>query len=65
MIGLGYDVFDVFYIMYYDGGMVIYGVYWYNMFGILVSYGCINVVVNYVKWLFDWVFVGIFVIVYN
>ena len=65
MIGPGYDVPDVPYTMYYDGGMAIHGAYWHNMFGTPVSHGCTNVAVNHAKWLFDWASVGTPVVVHN
>ena len=65
MTGPGYDVPDVPYTMYYDGGMAIHGAYWHNMFGTPVSHGCTNVAVNHAKWLFDWASVGTPVIVHN
>ncbi|MGD1701869.1 L,D-transpeptidase [Dapis sp. BLCC M229] len=65
MTGPGYDVPDVPYTMYYDGGMAIHGAYWHNMFGTPVSHGCTNVAVNHAKWLFDWASVGTPVVVHN
>ncbi|MEM1167579.1 MAG: L,D-transpeptidase [Cyanobacteria bacterium P01_H01_bin.35] len=65
MTGPGYDVPDVPYTMYYDGGMAIHGAYWHNRFGTPVSHGCTNVAVNHAKWLFDWASVGTPVVVHN
>ena len=65
MRGPGYDVPDVPYTMYYDGGMAIHGAYWHNMFGTPVSHGCTNVAVNHAKWLFDWASVGTPVVVHE
>ena len=65
MTGPGYDLPDVPYTMYYDGGMAIHGAYWHNSFGTPVSHGCTNVAVNHAKWLFDWASVGTPVIVHN
>lgn len=65
MTGPGYDVPDVPYTMYYDGGMAIHGAYWHNKFGTPVSHGCTNVAVNHAKWLFEWASVGTPVIVHN
>ena len=65
MTGPGYDLPDVPYTMYYDGGMAIHGAYWHNSFGTPVSHGCTNVAVNHAKWLFEWASVGTPVIVHN
>ncbi|WP_231506114.1 L,D-transpeptidase [Planktothrix serta] len=65
MTGPDYDVPDVPYTMYYDGGMAIHGAYWHNLFGTPVTHGCTNVAVNHAKWLFDWASVGTPVIVHN
>ena len=65
MTGPGYDVPDVPYTMYYDGGMAIHGAYWHNMFGTPVSHGCTNVAVNHAEWLFEWASVGTPVVVHE
>lgn len=64
MTGDDYDVPDVPYTMYYDGGMAIHGAYWHNLFGNPVTHGCTNVAVNHAKWLFEWAEVGTPVIVH-
>jgi lipoprotein-anchoring transpeptidase ErfK/SrfK len=65
MAGPDYDVPDVPYTMYYDGGMAIHGAYWHNLFGTPVSHGCTNVAVNHAKWLFEWASVGTAVVVHK
>ncbi|MDJ0556967.1 MAG: L,D-transpeptidase [Microcoleaceae cyanobacterium MO_207.B10] len=65
MTGPGYDVPDVPYTMYYDGGMAIHGAYWHNLFGTPVSHGCTNVAVDHAKWLFNWASVGTPVVVHD
>lgn len=65
MTGADYDVPDVPYTMYYDGGMAIHGAYWHNRFGTPVSHGCTNVAVNHAKWLFEWASVGTPVVVHD
>ncbi|NJK36868.1 MAG: L,D-transpeptidase [Oscillatoriales cyanobacterium RM1_1_9] len=65
MQGPDYDVPDVPYTMYYDGGMAIHGAYWHNRFGDPVSHGCTNVAVNHAKWLFEWASVGTPVVVHD
>lgn len=65
MRGTDYDVPNVPYTMYYDGGYAIHGAYWHNRFGTPVSHGCINVAVNHAKWLFKWAAVGTPVVVHR
>ncbi len=65
MAGDDYDVPDVPYAMYYDGGMAIHGAYWHNLFGNPVTHGCTNVAVNHAKWLFNWASVGTPVVVHK
>lgn len=65
MTGPDYDVPDVPYTMYYDGGMAIHGAYWHNLFGTPVSHGCTNVAVNHARWLFNWASVGTAVVVHK
>lgn len=65
MTGPDYDVPDVPYTMYYDGGMAIHGAYWHNRFGTPVSHGCTNVAVDHAKWLFEWASVGTPVVVHD
>ncbi|MGL5083721.1 MAG: L,D-transpeptidase [Microcoleaceae cyanobacterium] len=65
MQGPDYDVPDVPYTMYYDGGMAIHGAYWHQRFGTPVSHGCTNVAVNHAEWLFEWASVGTPVVVHD
>ena len=63
MKGADYDVADVPYTMYYDGGYAIHGAYWHHRFGTPVSHGCINLAVNHARWLFNWAAIGTPVVV--
>ncbi|MDY7022418.1 MAG: L,D-transpeptidase [Cyanobacteriota bacterium] len=65
MTGPDYDVPDVPYTMYYDGGMAIHGAYWHNLFGTPVTHGCTNVAVDHAQWLFEWASVGTPVVVHE
>ncbi|HBY77149.1 MAG TPA: hypothetical protein DEG47_09145 [Cyanobacteria bacterium UBA11148] len=65
MRGAGYDVPNVPYAMYYDGGYAIHGAYWHRRFGTPVSHGCVNVAVNHAAWLFDWASVGTAVVIHQ
>jgi len=63
MQGEDYDVPQVPYAMYYEGGYAIHGAYWHRKFGTPVSHGCINVAPDHAKWLFQWASLGTPVIV--
>ncbi|MGD1875012.1 MAG: L,D-transpeptidase [Mastigocoleus sp.] len=63
MRGRDYDVKNVPYTMYYQGGYAIHGAYWHNNFGTPMSHGCVNVAPNHAKWLFNWASVGTPVVV--
>lgn len=63
MRGEDYDVPNVPYTMYYQGGYGIHGAYWHNKFGTPVSHGCVNVAPNHAKRLFNWASVGTTVVV--
>lgn len=64
MQGAGYDVPNVPYAMYYDGGYAIHGAYWHHRFGTPVSHGCVNVAVDHAAWLFNWASVGTSVVIH-
>lgn len=64
MQGDNYDVPDVPYAMYYDGGYAIHGAYWHDNFGTPVSHGCVNVAVKQARQLFNWASVGTPVVVH-
>ncbi|MGB6294982.1 MAG: L,D-transpeptidase [Rivularia sp. (in: cyanobacteria)] len=63
MKGEGYDIKDVPYTMYYQGGYGIHGAFWHNNFGTPVSRGCVNVAPNHAKKIFNWASVGTTVVV--
>ncbi|HEY9697476.1 MAG TPA: L,D-transpeptidase [Trichocoleus sp.] len=65
MQGDDYDVPDVPYTMYYDGGYAIHGAYWHRSFGTPVSHGCVNVAVDHARWLFNWATIGTPVVVHR
>ena len=65
MTGDDYDLPNVPYTMYYDGGNAIHGADWHNLFGNPVTHGCTNVAVNHAKWLFEWAEVGTPVVVHK
>ncbi|SRR5579883_769702 len=65
MQGKNYDISDVPYVMYYEGGYAIHGAFWLRKFGIPISHGCINVAPDHAKWLFQWASLGTPVIINN
>lgn len=64
MRGENYDLSDVPYAMYYDGGYAIHGAYWHHDFGTPVSHGCTNVAVDHAEWLYNWASVGTPVVIH-
>ncbi|MDB9473445.1 L,D-transpeptidase [Dolichospermum circinale CS-537/03] len=63
MRGRGYDIANVPYAMYYQGGYAIHGAYWHKKFGTPISHGCVNLTPNKAKWLFNWANVGTTVVI--
>ena len=59
MVGPGYNLPDVPYVMYFYKGYGIHGTYWHNNFGTQMSYGCVNMETSEAEWLYNWAFVGI------
>lgn len=54
-----YNVPQVPDVMYFtDRGHAIHGTYWHNSFGTPMSHGCINVPLDYSKFLYDWTPLG-------
>jgi lipoprotein-anchoring transpeptidase ErfK/SrfK len=54
MIGPGYDLPNVPFTMYYDGGYALHGAYWHNNFGEPMSHGCVNLSPGESEALFQW-----------
>jgi hypothetical protein len=52
--GLGYDLADVPYIVYFDGAIGYHGVYWHDSYGTTQSAGCINLSPHDAQWFFEW-----------
>ncbi len=65
MRGVGYDVADVPYTMYFYEGYAIHGAYWHDNFGTPVSHGCVNVPVKLASKVFQWASVGTLVVVHK
>ncbi|MCB0060975.1 MAG: LysM peptidoglycan-binding domain-containing protein [Caldilineaceae bacterium] len=58
MIGPGYDIPDVPYVMYFWDGYAFHGAYWHNNFGVPMSHGCIHVRPGEDQWLYNWADAG-------
>jgi hypothetical protein len=53
-----YDIPDVPYVMYFNGGYALHGAFWHNNFGHPMSHGCINISVPNSAWLYQWANLG-------
>ncbi|MBX3014736.1 MAG: LysM peptidoglycan-binding domain-containing protein [Caldilineaceae bacterium] len=54
MVGPGYDLPGVPWVMYFYGGYAIHGAYWHNNFGQPMSHGCVNMTPGEAQLLYDW-----------
>jgi LysM repeat protein len=58
MVGPGYDLPGVPYVMYFYKGYGLHGTYWHNNFGHPMSHGCVNMRTDEALWLYQWAPVG-------
>ncbi len=58
MVGPGYDLPGVPYVMYFYQGYGLHGTYWHNNFGQPMSHGCVNLRTPDAAWLYDWAPMG-------
>lgn len=58
MIGPGYDLPGVPWVMYFYGDYAIHGAYWHSNFGMPMSAGCVNMVPAEAEFLYNWAPVG-------
>jgi lipoprotein-anchoring transpeptidase ErfK/SrfK len=58
MIGPGYDLPNVPYVMYFYEGYSLHGTYWHHNFGTPMSHGCVNMYTPDAEWLYYWASVG-------
>ncbi len=58
MIGPGYYLPVVPYVMYFYEGYGIHGTYWHHNFGHPMSHGCVNAPTPDAQWLYNWADVG-------
>jgi lipoprotein-anchoring transpeptidase ErfK/SrfK len=58
MVGPGYYLPDVPYVLYFYAGYALHGTYWHNNFGQPMSHGCVNLPTPDAEWFFGWADVG-------
>ena len=58
MIGPGYNLPDVPWVMYFFQGYAIHGTYWHNNFGRPMSHGCVNLPTTDAAWFYQFGEVG-------
>ncbi len=52
MVGPGYDLPGVPYVMYFYQGYALHGTYWHNNFGHPMSHGCVNMPTSEAEWFY-------------
>jgi lipoprotein-anchoring transpeptidase ErfK/SrfK len=65
MVGPGYDLPGVPWVMYFYRGYALHGTYWHNNFGHPMSHGCVNLRTAEAEWLYAWAPLGTPVTVIN
>ena len=63
MRGPGYDLPNVPYTMYFDGGIALHGAYWNPPYGRPSTHGCVNLPTPFAARLFRWAYLGMTVVV--
>jgi lipoprotein-anchoring transpeptidase ErfK/SrfK len=58
MVGPGYYLPNVPYVMYFYQGYSIHGTYWHHNFGTPMSHGCVNMSIPDAEWIYYWASVG-------
>jgi lipoprotein-anchoring transpeptidase ErfK/SrfK len=58
MVGPGYDLPGVPWVMYFYQGYGLHGTYWHHNFGTPMSHGCVNMRTEDAAWVFDWAPIG-------
>jgi lipoprotein-anchoring transpeptidase ErfK/SrfK len=56
-----YDVPNVMYSLFYNGGEAVHAAYWHNNFGTPMSHGCINMRTSEARIVYDFCELGTFV----
>ncbi len=65
MIGPGYDLPNVPYVMYFYQSYGLHGTYWHSNFGHPMSHGCVNMPTTEAEWAYNWSTYGTPVIIRN
>ncbi len=58
MVGPGYDLPGVPWVMYFYSAYAIHGAYWHNNFGVPMSHGCVNMRNGDAQMLYNWAPIG-------
>jgi LysM repeat protein len=58
MVGPGYNLPNVEWVMYFYQAYAIHGTYWHNNFGTPMSYGCVNLPNSEAEWFYNWAEMG-------
>ena len=58
MVGPGYDLPNVPWVMYFFAGYAFHGTYWHNNFGTPMSHGCVNMTNADAQWFYNFAPVG-------
>ncbi len=58
MVGPGYYLPNVPFVMYFYEGYSLHGTYWHHNFGTPMSHGCVNMYTPDAEWLYNWASVG-------
>jgi len=64
MIGPGYNLPDVPYVLFFHKGYSIHGTYWHSNFGTPMSHGCVNMHTNDAAWIYGQATIGTYVFVH-
>jgi len=64
MIGPGYNLPDVPYVLFFHKGYSIHGTYWHSNFGTPMSHGCVNMYTNDAAWVYEQATIGSYVFVH-
>jgi hypothetical protein len=54
VVGEEFELKDIPYVQYFEGGYALHAAYWHDDFGTPHSHGCINLSPEDAKWLFGW-----------
>ena len=49
-----YELQDVPYVQYFQGGYALHAAFWHEKFGTPVSHGCVNLSPKDAAWVFEW-----------